>query len=542
MPSIHTSITKTAHDAFLAKQSAVRAGYWIGDDVYRELLLSSSCRLSQQSPLVHAGYAVRVACILQTLEAFTTFYQDIPTTVILLGAGLDVTGLWSALRFSSRVIEMDVPEICQIKAELLKDSVHFIEKCESVTMAPNVIFQGKTTTGRLYTLLAADLRNRERWEKELIHLLKDENGNTLQAYLVISELVMTYLGGPACDGILEFCSKLQNSCLVGFEPFGTNNNDGHDKSVLEEYKRTYICQFENKLEKGIASGSRLSSSVSMYPLGDCAEKVMSRMKQYFPRAYATSAGRAASSRGMTLRIPEPFDEHIALTLHLQSYVLACAFSSSHETLLLRMMCPWSVGHAPKRIPGQNNTTAWITPLELEDEAAIRALFSQSYQHLFESFPSIKKMVQTALKKDMAMTTDASSSTSQMRKWFCDRDGDFFVAVQQHRRTLLGGIAVRKCTPKETHDSMDTTDVYELHRLVVHPDWCQRGIGKALLESIQRHLITKTRKKVLLTATTFAGLNGANHFYRSCGFGLPRSFQLGDLPMHSYRKEIQNEKS
>ena len=533
MPSIHTSITKTAHDALHAKQSAVRAGYSIGDDLYRELLLQSSSSTSKQSPLVHAGYAVRVACVLHAIQSFINYHpsDDVTTTIVILGAGLDVTGLWAALRFSgTNVIELDVPEICHIKAEQWKNSPYL--NSESVT--GNVMFQGKsTTTGGSYTLLAADLRNRTKWEKELRQLLQVEptSNSSSRAYLVLSELVMTYL--EDCDPILEFCSQLPNCCLAAYEPFGTND-DNNQQSVLEEYKRAYLCQFKDKLDKGNA----LSSSSRMYPLGGCAETVTSRLQQYFPRAYVTNAGHAASSQGIELRIPEPFDENIALTLHLQSYMLACAFSSSHETLLQRIMCPWTIGYVPQQIPGLSQT--WITPLELEDEAAIRDLFSQSYQYLFEHYPSIKKMVQTALKKDMALSTDTSTS-SQMRKWFCDRDGDIFVAVQRNPRTVLGGIAVRKCTPKEarTHDST-IVDVFELHRLVVHPDWYQRGIGRALLESIERQIILKTRDRpVLLTATTFAGLEGANHFYSACGFGSPRPFLLGDLPMHTYQKEIQN---
>lgn len=533
MPFIHTSITKTAHDALLAKQSAVRAGYMIGDKVYRELLMTSMLQpKSQQAPLVHAGYAVRVACVLQTIQSFVNFYkcQDCATTVILLGAGLDVTGLWTALRFS-HVIEIDVPEICQIKAEQLKNSAHFIESRTSITT--NMVYQGKTAAGRIYTLLAADLRNKDSWGEELINLLSDEDSNTSSACLVLSELVMSYLDTQSCDSILEFFSTLPNSSFVAFEPLGSKN-DGRDNSVLDEYKRAYIHHFQNKLNKGSTSNS---SSGTLFPLGNCAEEVASRLKQYFPRAYVTSAGRAAASHGISLCIPEPFDEHIALTLHLQSYVLACAFSSRTETLLQRMMSPWSVGYAPKEIPGRK---VWIAPLELEDEAAIRTLFSGSYQELFKAFPSINKMVQTALKKDMAMTTDGSS-TSQMRKWFCDRGGDFFVAVQVNSRKVLGGIAVRKCSvkAKPTENIVDRREVFELHRLVVHPDWYQRGIGRALLEAVQRQ-ITIGRGDALLTATTFARLEGANHFYSSCGFGLHEQFQLGDLPMHSYRKEIRKE--
>ncbi len=508
----------------------------MGDDLYREWLLSSSSSSSRpQTPLVHAGYAVRVACILQSIETFAS--TNTTTNVILLGAGLDVTGVWTALRGAHHVIEMDVPEICDSKVDLLLKKVPFNE----TSAAGNRVFQGKTVNGGSYTLLATDLRNKHQWEHELMLLLQSNNqqSSTSRSYLVIAELVMTYLDPSVSDGIMEFCSRLPNCCLVAYEPFGCSG-DENDKSVLEEYKRTYLRQFHEKLEKGMAT----ASSLSMYPLGDSAETVMARLKQYFPRAYVTSAGQAASAHGISLRIPEPFDEHMALTLHLQSYMLACAFSSSDDTLLQRRMCPWSIGFAPITIAGPDQSVvAWITPVEIEDEVAIRELFAQSYEQFFATYPSIQKMVHTALKKDMTLTTDGAAFSSQMRQWFCEREGDLFVAVQRHPRTVLGGIAVRKCTPKEhqfhNNDAgLNTaTDVYELHRFVVHPAWCRRGIGKALLECVERQITMKAKKKVVLTATTFAGLEGANQFYTSCGFGPHLSFHLGDLQMHTYRKVL-----
>ncbi|GAX11228.1 hypothetical protein FisN_34Hh053 [Fistulifera solaris] len=532
MPStLPSAIIRTAQDALLAKQSALRAGYEMGDDLYREWLLASSSS-SRQTPLVHAGYAVRFECILQCIQTFVSAN----TTVILLGAGLDVTGVWTALRGAHCVIEMDVPEICDSKVDSLLKKVPFVET--SATEGKRA-FQGTTATGGLYTLLATDLRNKNEWGHELMNILKinKQDANSSRSYLVISELVMTYLEPSVSDGIMEFCSQLPNCCLVAYEPFGCSS-DEKDKSVLEEYKRAYLRLFHEKLEKGKAT----ASSLSMYPLGYSADTIRARLKQYFPRAYVTSAGQAASAHGISLRIPEPFDEHMALTLHLQSYMLACAFSSSDDTLLQRRMCPWSIGFAPISIPGPDQSVvAWITPVEIEDEVAIRELFAQSYEEFFATYPSIQKMVQTALKKDMALTSDDAASSSQMRKWFCDREGDFFVAVQHHPRTVLGGIAVRKCTPREqqlhnTDTELNTTpDVYELHRLVVHPAWYRRGIGKALLECVERQISTKTTKKVLLTATTFAGLESANTFYTSCGFGPPHSFQLGDFHMHTYRK-------
>ncbi|GAX13447.1 hypothetical protein FisN_34Lh053 [Fistulifera solaris] len=532
MPStLPSAITRTAHDALLAKQSAARAGYEMGDDLYRDCLLVSSSS-SRQTPLVNAGYAVRVVCILQSIQTFASAN----TIVIVLGAGLDVAGVWTALRGAHRVIEIDVPEICHSKVDLVLKKVPFVET--SATDG-NRVFQGTTATGGLYTLLATDLRNKNEWRHDLMNILQsnEQDASTSHSYLVISELVMTYLDHSVSDDIMEFCSRLPNCCLVAYEPYGCSSDD-KDKSVLEEYKRAYLGQFHEKLEKGNST----ISSLSMYPLGYSANTVMARMKRFFPRAYVTSAGLATAAHGISLRIPEPFDEYMALTLHLQSYMLACAFSSSEDTLLQRRMCPWSIGFAPIRIPDQS-VVAWITPVEIEDEVAIRELFAQSYEQFFATHPSIQKMVNTSLKKDMALTIDDAASSSQMRQWFRDREGDFFVAVQHHPRSVLGGIAVRKCTPKEqqlhTNDTGQNTarDVYELHRLVVHPAWYRRGIGKALLECVERQITSKAKKTVMLTATTFAGLEGANQFYTSCGFSLPQSFHLGDLQMHTYRKVL-----
>jgi hypothetical protein len=69
----------------------------------------------------------------------------------------------------------------------------------------------------------------------------------------------------------------------------------------------------------------------------------------FGHTYAATAGQAAlyaaQKSGSTNKSPvhELFDEHSVLTLHLQSYVLVCAFSAGSDILFRRMQCSWTSG-------------------------------------------------------------------------------------------------------------------------------------------------------------------------------------------------------
>jgi Leucine carboxyl methyltransferase len=170
--SVFATIVRTATDALQAKYSAiVQAGYPIlpkdaknEDDnndegrselrkatrssgaLYRSLLgtmsdyfrsLSPSPSPTtprRQTPLINLGYATRVATVLHHVDAFTAFYNSfytvtaVPIQIVVLGAGLDVTGLWCALLDGRHghqnthwhVVEVDVPEIVTSKANAIR--------------------------------------------------------------------------------------------------------------------------------------------------------------------------------------------------------------------------------------------------------------------------------------------------------------------------------------------------------------------------------------------------------------------------------------
>ena len=98
---------------------------------------SSAAAKRRQTPLVNVGYAVRVACLLETVQRFIHFHQHQQAAtrssiqIVILGAGLDVTGLWALLSSSSsssriRVVEVDLPEICEAKKQAILQNLNHL--------------------------------------------------------------------------------------------------------------------------------------------------------------------------------------------------------------------------------------------------------------------------------------------------------------------------------------------------------------------------------------------------------------------------------
>ena len=105
------AVSRTAKDALQAKYSAVAiAGYQPDptvsskkkddNDSYRfwlERVAVAANATRRQTPLVNAGYAMRVTCLLDHIDTFLRFHhqQHRQVNLVVLGAGLDVTGLWA---------------------------------------------------------------------------------------------------------------------------------------------------------------------------------------------------------------------------------------------------------------------------------------------------------------------------------------------------------------------------------------------------------------------------------------------------------------
>lgn len=467
---------------------------------YESLLESVATALgatNRQTPLVNAGYAIRVAAVCKQIQAFVSFHQQQGITstlqLIHLGAGLDVTGLWSLSLDDSieiHVIEVDTPEICAAKRETLLQ-LGLMEVTDSPTGEQRVYLHGRPTNDgcaaqSTYTLIATDLRDLGAVQEALAFVRTDV------PTLIVSELVLTYLGEASCDDLLHYCAShlCQNngSYIMAWEPLLPRENES---STIEDYKRQYYQQFMAKLKRGVSSEQEDRPNSIFAPLGSTCREVEQRLRRAgFRQACVITAGNAAveaRKAGVNLDSKELFDEHAALFLHLRSYTLACGFSLNADPLLQQSQCPWLFGVPPRILHLANDTDVWLTSIDAGDESQIRDLFSRTYQDLSKEHISIRRMVKSALKTDLASTPPSDvTGNSSIGERFRDWKGAFIVAVRcipenkdgtsTLRRRIIGGIGLRQCDRKEGLVRGSKPATYEICRLFVDPDFRVGGIG------------------------------------------------------------------
>jgi O-methyltransferase involved in polyketide biosynthesis/GNAT superfamily N-acetyltransferase len=556
MPLSATSpVAKTAFYALQAKRSAFSVGYKpfvvAEEDIYKDLLdrVTSESKFQRRNPLVNAGYAVRVLAVSRAIQSFVDFHQRKNTNqiqIVLLGCGLDVIGLWAGLLDPDRIkiVEVDTQEVCLVKKDLLlrhemieaaetsnKGLVHMHGRIIGNTSHANAN-ANTTALGQNYLLTSADLRDIPQLEQSLSEVL-DKQVPTL----AISELVLSYLAPTETDQLLRWCATrlcaTPGSVMVALEPLGVSLMEGNEVSVIEGYRRTYCRQFGAKLDRGTANPSKEYLRTSFHPMGVSADSVSQRLSQAgFEVAHTENVGKAAAyaARPKTFEAPEIFDEHAALTAHLQSYIISVGFSSQTEMLLRRLMCPWAFAvEQVEPILGSNITLTVVEPM---DEISVQSLFWTSYEHVYEEYPTVRKMVKTALKTDLALSLNDKESAIAGR--YKALGGSFFVAIiydmETGARRVVGCLGVRPCGKKS-----EEPNSLELFRLVVDTTQRRKGIGRKLLNMAEKFAIAVGSPQLI--ANTLTILESANYLYTSHGYKNQEESKIGDLVFRTYVKPI-----
>jgi len=561
-------VAKTAFDSLQAKQSALSLGYSPlvvrNAGTYRDLLqrATSDGTLRRQTPLVNAGYASRVLAVSQAIDGFVQFYGHVCPTItiqiVFLGCGVDVIGLWarSLCKESNelRIVELDMPDVCKAKKDFLISKGLILQAAENSettdeTLIGHIAPMTESTSTPDYFLAPVDLRNVLDME-QLLERGVILNPSTVPT-LAVSELVLAYLPPGKTDQLLSWsASKLlakAGSAMLVLEPLGyeeVSESLGVSTSpinVSEGYRREYCALFQNKMVRGKSSTAKndegadvLVDELSFFPIGSSIKSVKERFHlAEFGTIHVSSLGAAAAhaSKGTEFRIPEVFDEHAALVLHLQSYVVVTAFSNSSNGLLSRFMCPASF--VACEIPPKLTETVVYTVMERQDEDAMRNLFHSTYTDLFEPYPAIRKMVNGIMKKEFAISTEGAESEITGR--YKAEGGCFFVAVRYPNGTLtserevVGCVGVRRCERK------DDPGTLEVFRLAVHQDSRGQGIGRQLLQMVETFARTKQGRKLI--ANTLTCLESALVAYEACGYLCEMDSPLGYLTMRTYFKTL-----
>lgn len=618
--NIPKSISKTALDSQTAKLSAIMAGWLSSDspcgnkdgnilDDYTRLLekihdgIEGQSR-RRQTPLVNAGYAARIAVMTYIVERWIDSVvsrqnnDDRGVNVVALGCGLDALGLWtrhvldnSLKKYphaSNQTLRLNVYEIdawanCVTKQHALERS-GILQECRRTkrdddgtkdsfcVMVQGTINKISGATDGLpdYHLIAMDLRDMRSDSSLLTNALDYTGFDRSQPTLVLSELVLAYIGYESANRILhsiarDFLCGNDYSIFACLEPKLPTLAQQHDLtnkkfvSVRESYAKDYTNQFVGKLNRGTSSAEEESFSL-FHQLGSNEETIIAR---FISCGFSTANIGVASLRKAVAKVActrrdsnaprflyakEPFDEHAALALNLDCYVVACAFNASKNGI--RDLFPWLVDQWMNDF-----TTIEITPItDSRDDTLVGELYDRLYTHLYKTYPAIRKMVKSALKTDLR--ADSSDGTSAVGNRYKAKGGEFWIARDIESSEIVGCIGIRQRKPRENDVESDRGEAstllsvveYEVQRLAVDDQRRGNGIGKRLLNAVYefslQQLVTEAHKQndaeskkasvVKLWAATPDILVAANNLYNAFGFVSEESFE-GGLTMNIYCK-------
>jgi len=620
--AIPKSISKTAIDSLHAKLSAIDAG-WLSSnspsllDGYTLILEQiydgiegPQSKRRRQTPLVNAGYAARMAVMTFILEKWfdSVLSRDENIegiNVVVLGCGLDAVGLWSRnvlndtlTKYQQRaedqspklnVYEIDAWDNCVLKQHALERSgivqVHrttnntdddSTKESSFCALMEGTINKAASKEVDLsdYHLIAMDFRHICK-DKNLLKKALDSTGfDPSQPTIILSELVLAYIGYESTNAILQTMAThlLRDNgrsmflCLEPMLPTGTeqhhySTNKKQFFSVKESYARDYANQFLGKLNRGNSSTNSDDDDV-FHPLGSNRETIVARLISSgfsMSNLDAASLRKAVGEVSSTHRLiaKEPFDEHAALALNMECYAVACAFGGSSDGNLGRLL-PW-LDHSMQN----SSSTIRIAPIEdSSQDKLVGNLYGRIYAHLYNKYPAIRKMVKSALKTDLF--ADSANGSSAIQNRFEGKGGKFWIALDVESSDIVGCIGVRQRKINECDDQSDTGELsstfsaveYEVQRLAVVDKHRGKGIGKRLLNAVYEYSLQqgsvvmkdmemvenkKNGLSVKLLAVTPDVLVNANNLYNAFGFMKKESFG-GGLTMNVYSKTCYYYKS
>ncbi|KAL3945337.1 MAG: hypothetical protein SGBAC_000613 [Bacillariaceae sp.] len=494
-----TPIGKTAFDSIQAKQSVISAGYDVtAGEKYKELLskVTFDWKMKRQTPLVNAGYAARIRAVSQVV-----------------------------------VLEVDTPEICLPKSEIFIRQQLVTGKREDSGQLVGTI---ESSGGRNnYFLCPVDLKDGARLEAVV-----EEHLDLKAPTFVLTELVLAYLSPMETDSLLRWCSSnlcsAPNSCFVALEPMGC----AQGLNVLgptEGYKRQYTDLFDGKMERGLSSKGDNVRGALYFPLGMSCKDIRTRFQKLGYHAFVADLGRVAAYATPVghFNAPEIFDEHLALALYLKSYAVAIGFSPQTEGFLQRLVSPWQFDN---EIPPYISDFVGITVIERSDEESVRNLVLQVYEDKFEEYPAVRKMVTHMMNTDLAIS-EGGVGEAAIASRYSDRGGIFLVAAQHSgahsERNVVGCVGVRRWGQSSKLTKL------EVVRLAVKASCRGQGIGRRLLQMVEKFATERYAPPVTLIAQTITILDEAKRLYDTVGYDLEKESDLGgSLGMLTYTRLLK----
>lgn len=562
--------------------------------------------IKRQTPLVNSGYAIRVAAISSIIAKFIekntnsnakkstntsgddTGVEATRVNIVLLGCGLDIIGIWgSSLAMNVDVYEIDCIDNCLLKRDALTnngiiilrdhDKIQQEDEDDGTTTTDHqdggIILQGfidygvvegsdasTNASNNTYSLLAADLRD----TVSLENIVSSSSFDPMAPTIVISELVIAYLG-QYTEKILNYISSslciCDESMFVAYEPvIPSNGKTASQTSTVMAYATDYFGQFSSKLNRGEADHGthRNSSQMCFEPVGKSTRHVENKLRrcQFDGFVDCTKMSKAARYFDLSrMSSPEIFDEQIALQLHLHCYSIIVATSNNFNNRSLNDICPWirignairGLGYFSSQKIKKEGKTMILTSIKKKHEEEVRNLFKETYSGLFDDYPSVRKLVKSALKSDLSTKGQASSDRNECQTdsviWnrYSDNGGAFWVVVEidDKKDHILGCIGVtKKCINSVVNLGIEGSEYYEINRFAVRQGVRRKGIGKLLLGAVEEYIERNTvPRPISMVATTPKVLEAANTLYSANGFTMREEVMMGKMLIRTYTKII-----
>ncbi|CAF3397491.1 unnamed protein product [Rotaria sp. Silwood1] len=195
----------TNDSSILSKVSMVKLGYF--NDLFLREFVDKDVR---RSPSINRGYYIRMKALEYALNMFYTVYDQKEVQIVNLGAGFDAT--WFRLdeerKQRTHFIDIDFPEVIQRKLALIEVRSRLNEQFEPIHTYSSL--ENFAVTNEKYSLIGVDMRD----SLTLNTLLQTVKVDETKPTLLISEVVLTYMGRSSCNRVIQWILDFFQECIL----------------------------------------------------------------------------------------------------------------------------------------------------------------------------------------------------------------------------------------------------------------------------------------------------------------------------------------
>ncbi|CAF0806348.1 unnamed protein product [Adineta ricciae] len=199
------AVQGTNDSSILSKVSMVKLGYF--NDLYLRDFVDKDVR---RSPSINRGYYIRMKALDYALNMFYSTYDQREVQIVNLGAGFDAT--WFRLeeerKQRTHFIDIDFPEVMKRKLALIEVRSRLSEQFEPVHTFSSL--DNFAVTNEKYSLIGVDMRD----SLTLNTLLQTVKVDETKPTLLISEVVLTYMGRSSCNRVIQWILDFFQECIL----------------------------------------------------------------------------------------------------------------------------------------------------------------------------------------------------------------------------------------------------------------------------------------------------------------------------------------